>query len=291
MDDRWPRRGPWQGSRSAGSGSSSDGPPEYAHPFDTETAGGAQSPERPATDPFAPPETTRLVPVGPARSPRTDEPDWPDDEPEPMPDDMYDAQAPVFAQDEMRSPEKPRADEGARFVSRGTDQHDDRGAPAGRPTPRPPASFGDQPVGPTPPADLFEPRTHWSEPGAVDESPRVPSGAAPPWVSTSAGRAIGVLATSLVAQPTAGEIVVRIELVISDQTGRVAGAQPPATESPATEPRVGRMAAERKAAAADSQSAPARSSAPVRAAVQIVALLVLVAIGLFLVQLWAWLVR
>jgi hypothetical protein len=310
-----PRRAHWERSRSDGSSSSSDRPPEYVHPLDLQAGGetppwegreapawqGREAPawEAPAPDPFEPPQTTRLVPVGPSTPMRrrTDQPDWPDDEQEPTLDDVDDAQAPVFAAETMRRPNLRQPDDRARYVRHAAGPTDFAVSTLAQPAPRPPASIGDQPVGPTPPANLFAPPAEPAkpetaeppEPETAEQAEEVSPDASPPWVSTSS-RTVGAPHVASAAQPAPAEVVVRIELVIIDQAGRVASVEGP-TE-PAIQPAEPKAAPEAEAPAPlATPPAPARSSAPVRAAVRIVGVLALVGIGLFLVQLGAWLVR
>lgn len=305
MDARRGRRDPWERSRSAGNGSSSDQPPEYVHPLDMQT--GAEPPPwergeappwaRPTTNPFEPPQTTRLVPVGPAKPTRRspDEPDWPDDDQVRTTDDLDDAQAPVFAADTMRGLDFPQPDERASFVGHSIGRPDFAAPQGSRPIPRAPTSLGDQRLRPTPPADLFAPPAEAREPGQAGQSPAAASGTPPPWVSTSVARAVGGSETSSAGQSPSAEVVVRIELVVIDQTGRFEAADGPAAEleasvpqAEATEPEV---AEPETAPQAVNRSALARAPGPVRAAVRIVGVLALVGIGLFLVQLGAWLAR
>jgi hypothetical protein len=125
-------------------------------------------------------------------------------------------------------------------------------------------------------------------------------------VSTSRTRPAAAAPAKPADQAAQAEIVVRIELVIIDQTGQVATearAPTPAVPAPAPEAArsvetapQGEAGAAAPEARAPTPEVPAstpttRSSAPIRAAVRIVGVLVLVGIGLFLVQLGVWLAR
>ena len=315
MNDHRRRRLPWQRSRSGGNHSSSERPPEYVHPLDSPPDGDDPVWEGPPSDPFEAPQTTRLVPVGPARPTRrrTDDADSADDQQGPRPDDADDAQSPVFAADTMRALETPQPYERARFVSHGGDRP--RFAPPdGQPVPRPPASVADQRLGPTPRAGMFAPPAVARTSDAAGREQQATANAAPPWVSTSRARPAAVAPTSLAGPGAQAEVLVRIELVITDQSGQVSparnviaasgaaasgepasqgGADAAAPGVPTPAPGVPTPTPEMPAPTPEvrAPTPTARSSAPIRAAVRIVGVIALVGIGLFLVQLGVWLAR
>jgi len=258
--------------------------------------------ERAATDPFEPPQTTRLVPVGPARPTTrhtTEEPDFPDDGQGPTANDVDDAQAPIFAADTMRPIAAREPAERASFVGHSIGRPDFAAPQRVGPSPRPPASAGDQGVSPTLPEDLVTSPAEARGPGQAELSVPFGSSAPPPWVSTSSARRVGAPKISSDGQPGSAAVVVRIELVIVDQTGRDApsgrAAAEPATEidvpDVAEADAVPDAAARETPAVLDANTKLARSSAPVRAAMRIVGVLALLGIGLLLVQLGAWLAR